>query len=47
MKTIYTQPKVDLIMLDLEDVITTSGRGVATPGSFGTPEQYGWGSDVV
>lgn len=40
MKTIDTQPKIELIALDLEDVITTSSRGVTTPGSFGTPEQY-------
>lgn len=43
MKHIYELPVIELIELSGEDVITTSGNGIADPTSLGTPNSFKWG----
>ncbi|MBQ8213501.1 MAG: hypothetical protein IJZ80_05765 [Clostridia bacterium] len=46
MKPIYELPVIELIELSGEDVITTSGNGIADPTSLGTPNSFKW-SDLT
>ena len=46
MKLTYEQPVINLITLCNEDVITTSGNGIADPTSLGTPNSFKW-SDLT
>lgn len=46
MKHIYELPMIELIDLTGNDVITTSGNGVADPTDLGTPGSFNW-SDLT
>ena len=42
MKHIYELPVIEWIELTGEDVITTSGNGLASPIDLGTPGSFKW-----
>ena len=47
MKRMYEQPTVEYITVAEEDVISTSGKGLSSPDSFGDPKQYSWDNDLT
>ena len=47
MKQIYKQPTLDWITVANEDVISTSGKGLSTPNSFGDPKKYSWDNELT